>query len=230
MWTPPAPAAMAVRSATSAVASLNSDSPSRIVTMRRGRPIRRPIAVAATASGGATTAPIASAAHQSIPGNSACTRTPTPNVVMSTRPKLSSRMGRRFALKSTRDVEMAAAYNSGGSRPSSTMSAARWTVGTPGEYDATTPTTISPSGAGKRSRSASAVPASTTIARATSSKAISTRTFSPAPRSGRAHARSATHLIGSPQPSSSCPSRDRASTTTVRRYAANVSTWAIIPP
>ena len=37
------PAAMAVRSATSAVASLKSDSPSRIVTIRRGRPIRRPI-------------------------------------------------------------------------------------------------------------------------------------------------------------------------------------------
>ena len=52
-------AASAVLSATRAVASLNSDSPSRIVTIRRGSPIRRPIDVAATASGGATTAPMA---------------------------------------------------------------------------------------------------------------------------------------------------------------------------
>ena len=58
---PPA-RAMAVRSTTSAVASLTSDSPSRMVTTRRGRPIRRAIAVAATASGGATTAPRANAA------------------------------------------------------------------------------------------------------------------------------------------------------------------------
>ena len=57
-------AMIAVRRATSAVASLSSDSPSRIVTIRRGSPIRRPIAVAATASGGATTAPIMKAAGQ----------------------------------------------------------------------------------------------------------------------------------------------------------------------
>ena len=57
-----------MRSATSAVASLSSDSPSRIVTIRRGSPIRRPIAVAATASGGATTAPIANEAAQRVAG------------------------------------------------------------------------------------------------------------------------------------------------------------------
>ena len=50
---------MAVRSATSAVASLTRLSPCRIVTIRRGMPTRRAIAVAATASGGATTAPSA---------------------------------------------------------------------------------------------------------------------------------------------------------------------------
>ena len=80
---PPAPAltsrtasaTMAVRSATRAVASLTSDSPSRIVTTRRGRPIRRAMAVAATASGGATTAPRANAAgerhRQQPPGHQA---------------------------------------------------------------------------------------------------------------------------------------------------------------
>ena len=68
------PAAIAVRSETSAVASLSSDSPSRIVTMRRGRPIRRPIAVAATASGGATTAPIANARRPAdLRAGAACT-------------------------------------------------------------------------------------------------------------------------------------------------------------
>ena len=52
-------AAIAVLSATSAVASLTRLSPSRIDTMRRGMPTRRATVVAATASGGATTAPSA---------------------------------------------------------------------------------------------------------------------------------------------------------------------------
>ena len=106
---PAPPAAIAVRSETRAVASLSSDSPSSTVTMRRGRPIRRPTAVAATASGGATTAPIARAPGQPTPGSSACTSTPTPTVVKTTRPTESSRIERRLALKSTSEVWMAAA-------------------------------------------------------------------------------------------------------------------------
>ena len=97
-------AASAVLSATRAVASLNSDSPSRIVTTRRGSPIRRPMAVAATASGGATTAPMANDAGQPRSGSIACTSTPTPRVVNTTSPTDSSRIGRRLALKSTRLV------------------------------------------------------------------------------------------------------------------------------
>ena len=62
-------ATIAVRSATSAVASFSSDSPSRTVTIRRGSPICRAIAVAATASGGATTAPNANAAASGIGSN-----------------------------------------------------------------------------------------------------------------------------------------------------------------
>ena len=65
---PAPPTAIAVRSATRAVASFSSDSPSRIVTIRRGMPIRRAIAVAETASGGATTAPRAKAAGQVTAG------------------------------------------------------------------------------------------------------------------------------------------------------------------
>ena len=52
---------------------MSSDSPSSMVTTRRGSPIRRAIAVAATASGGATTAPSANAAAQVRPGTTACT-------------------------------------------------------------------------------------------------------------------------------------------------------------
>ena len=76
--TPTELAASAVRRVTSAVASLSSDSPSRIVTIRRGSPIRRAIAVAATASGGATTAPTAMASGHEIAGTSQCTTAPTP--------------------------------------------------------------------------------------------------------------------------------------------------------
>ncbi len=88
-------ATIAVLSATSAVASLSSDSPSSTVTTGRGMPMRRPTAVAATASGGATTAPIAKAAPQLSPGTIVCSRRPTPNVVKTMRPTDSPRMGRR---------------------------------------------------------------------------------------------------------------------------------------
>jgi hypothetical protein len=114
-----------VRRATRAVASLRSDSPSRIVTTRRGNPIRRPIAVAATASGGATTAPIANEAAHEMPGRSSCTRAPMPTVVKATSPIDSRRMGRRLALKSTSELWIAVAYSSGGSMPNSTISGSR---------------------------------------------------------------------------------------------------------
>ena len=142
-------ATIAVRRATSAVASLSSDSPSRIVTMRRGRPMRRPIVVAATASGGATTAPIAKAAGQPRSGRSALTRTATPAVVKATSPTDNSRIDRRLALKSTRLVCRAAAYSSGGSRPKSTISGSSCTSGTNGRYDPMTPTMIRTSGEGR---------------------------------------------------------------------------------
>ena len=67
-------AAIAVFSATSAVASLTRLSPSRIVTILRGMPTRRATALAATASGGATTAPSANAAASGMPGHHATRR------------------------------------------------------------------------------------------------------------------------------------------------------------
>ena len=207
----------------------------------------RATAVAATASGGATTAPIANDTGHEMPGISACTMAPTPRVVNTTRPTESSKMARRLALKSTSEVWIAAAYSSGGSSPSSTTSGSRWISGTPGTYDAATPTAISSSGAGKSRRLASAVNASTDTARATRSTATSTRSFVPerpdpivgvravSDRSQRRcsdqrQAGSATQRIGSPQPSSSTPCLAKASTTSVRRWAAKVRTWAIIPP
>ena len=76
--------------------------------MRRGRPTRRAIVVAATASGGATTAPSANATAQST-GSTACTITATPAAVNSTSPMLSSAIGRLFVRKSTSDVRIAEA-------------------------------------------------------------------------------------------------------------------------
>ena len=54
--------------------------------------------------------------------SNAHTTSPTPTVVNSTRPTLSSAIGRRFVWKSISDVRIDAAYSSGGSRPTSTIS------------------------------------------------------------------------------------------------------------
>ncbi len=77
-------AATAVLSSTSAVASLSSPSPSRMVTTRGGRPSRLPSAVAATASGGATTAPSASATAKPITGHSDCSTSATTSALTAT--------------------------------------------------------------------------------------------------------------------------------------------------
>ena len=106
---PDSPAtASAVRNDTSAVASLSRDSPSRMVVSRRGSPIARPTAVAATASGGPTTAPRAKATANGM-WSSAERKIPTPSAVKSTRPIDRLRMAARLVRKSTSEVEMAAA-------------------------------------------------------------------------------------------------------------------------
>src|SRR4051794_21408131 len=114
-------AVFAVLSATRAVASLTRLSPSRIDTIRRGIPTRRATAVAATASGGATTAPSAKAAAKENGGgttNGAVTATTA--AVNSVAPTDSSAIDVRLARKSTSEVRIAAAYSSGGSRPTRT--------------------------------------------------------------------------------------------------------------
>ncbi len=98
-------AAMANRYATSAVASFTRLSPSRIVTTRRGTPSRWKIAVAATASGGATIAPRAKAAGQPRPGMSAWATSATAAVVVRTSPTDRRPIARRFFLKSRIEVK-----------------------------------------------------------------------------------------------------------------------------
>ena len=112
----------ATLSSTSEVASLNSDSPSSTVTTRRGSPARRATATAATASGGATMAPSASAAANGISGITSCSTNATANAVTSTMPMASwvmARSSRRIAM--TED-STAAANSSGGSSTDSTSS------------------------------------------------------------------------------------------------------------
>jgi hypothetical protein len=100
--------ASAVRSVTSAVASLSRDSPSRIVVILRGSPIRRATAVAATASGGATIAPSTTASPNPM-GSSHHATSATPNAVKRTSPTERPRTGIRQVRRSSSEVEMAAA-------------------------------------------------------------------------------------------------------------------------
>jgi hypothetical protein len=79
-------AASATRKATSAVASLIIASPSTSTPTRSGTPRRLKVAVAATGSVGATTAPSTNAAGQLMPSTAAWATTATATIVMSTTP------------------------------------------------------------------------------------------------------------------------------------------------
>jgi hypothetical protein len=106
--TAPPIAAMATRRQVIAVASLTSDSPSKMVTSWRGRPTRRAIEVAATASGGATTAPRANATAKST-GRIHQVIRPTPRAVTTTSSTDSEMIERLLARKSITDVRIAVA-------------------------------------------------------------------------------------------------------------------------
>ena len=103
----PPMAPMATRRQVMAVASFTRDSPSRIVTTRRGSPTLRAIDVAATASGGATTAPRARATGK-VTGRSHQVTTPTPSAVISTSSTDRYAIGRRLCRKSMIEVRIAA--------------------------------------------------------------------------------------------------------------------------
>ena len=91
-----------------------------------------------------------------------------------TSPTDSSRIGRRFARKSTNDVRMAAEYSRGGSRPISTSSGVSSMSGTNGRYDETTPTATRSSGGDTERRFATQLVATTTPRTTTTGSAIST--------------------------------------------------------
>jgi len=83
-------------------------SPSITVITRRGRPTRRPIAVAATASVGDTMAPSTKAAPHERPSTAACATAATTSIVASTSPIESREIGRTFARRSRSDAKNAA--------------------------------------------------------------------------------------------------------------------------
>ncbi len=135
-----------VDNSTRAVASLTRPSPSRIVTMRGGRPSRLPRLVAATASGGATTAPSAIARASGI-AQIRCTITPTSTADTTTSTMARNPITRRLRRKSTNGTCRAAAYSSGGRITVRTMSGSISKCGTTGMAPTPTPTTVSASGA-----------------------------------------------------------------------------------
>jgi hypothetical protein len=82
-------------------------SPSTIVTIRRGTPRRRAIAVAARGSVGATTAPSTNEAAQ-LRSVTACATSATASIVATTRPIARKPIGLMFARRSRSPVKKAA--------------------------------------------------------------------------------------------------------------------------
>ena len=159
MW--PSMAVVAAVRHTRAVASLTRLSPSSTVTTRLGRPTRRAMVVAATASGGATTAPMASAAAAEM-GSSQAATAPTPSVVAMTNPTDRDPMTGSLLRKSMSEVRTAAAYSSGGSSPTRTMSGSRWKSSKRGRNDPAQPMSSSISGIDRFHRRAAPPAAVTT--------------------------------------------------------------------
>jgi hypothetical protein len=101
-------AATASAYAVSAVPSLTSDSPSRIVRIRAGTPRRRSTAVAATGSVGPRTAPTMNATAHGSPAIQ-CATAATATTVTSTRPTASRLIGSTLSRSSYADDWNAAA-------------------------------------------------------------------------------------------------------------------------
>ena len=91
------------------MASFTSDSPSTMVTKRRGAPARAAIALAATGSVGESTAPSVNAPAQLRSSTTAWATTPTSRVVNTTSPMLSRAIGLRLSRRSRSEEKKAAA-------------------------------------------------------------------------------------------------------------------------
>lgn len=143
---PAAVATIAVRRSTSAVASLNSDSPSRIVTTRPGTP--RPLMIeVATASVGERIAPSASPHRNPSPGMSQLSSRPMSTELATTRGTARPLIAERSRRKDIDGIATAPAYSSGGRITSMTSSGSISSVGMPGIRLATMPSSTSSSGA-----------------------------------------------------------------------------------
>ena len=129
---PAARAPTARRNSTREEASFTRLSPSSTVTIRRGMGRRWRTEAAATASGGATTAPSAMAAAQGSSGRMSLITTATQAVVNSTQPTASSRMGRRLKRNSRQSVRQALAWRRGGRKKASASVGSSETRGRPG--------------------------------------------------------------------------------------------------
>src|SRR3954452_16345941 len=128
--------------------SLNSPSPSRVDTHQRDSPSCPATAVAATGSGGATSAPSATAAAIGSPGTIAEATAATHTVVTNTRATASRKIGRLLAVNCRQDVRRTAAYSSGGSSAGRIRSGGMLTFGTKSSTASTIPSRVISSGAG----------------------------------------------------------------------------------
>src|SRR4029453_9595170 len=117
----------------SALASFSRLSPSRIVRIRCGGRNGRSTAVAATASGGATTAPSAIAAAHGIVGMSVWTTTATAAVVNPTANTTRLVTGSQLSRRSLSDASYAASSRTGATNSASASSGATVDGGRAGE-------------------------------------------------------------------------------------------------
>ncbi len=142
---PDAAATIAVRSSTSAVASLSRDSPSSTVTTRRGTPSRRTMDVA-TASVGLRIAPSATASGKPRPGMAQKKNSPSTTALTITRSTDRPPIAARSRRNSIAGAETAAENSSGGNTPTRINSGGTDTAATPGIRLTPTPTATRISG------------------------------------------------------------------------------------
>ncbi len=187
---------------TRAVASLNIPSPSSRVTSRPGSRSRRATAVAATGSGGETTAPSTNAGPQPRPMR--CATTATMPAVTVVRPTARTRIGRAFSRKSRAVARWVAANSSGGSTTGRIRSGSMRSAGTPGTSGTSRPNIVSSTGNGTRHRSASGVRTTIPASRAATSRTVVTA----APPEGSARDRTTLRALESTRGALSWPDAD----------------------
>ena len=136
----------APRKITSALASLNRLSPSRMETRRRGGLMWRRTAEAATASGGATMAPSAIAGAQARSGVSQRATMATAMVVATTAPSTRPETAIQSRFKSRIDMSKPASTSTGARKSASARSGSSSTRGAPGTKATPAPTSARKAG------------------------------------------------------------------------------------